>query len=110
MTDTNSPKLTDDQIAQMVRDEFARPASYTDKDAYDFFAGPPEPVKTDRGFDVMGTVIIAMYVLAFVCFIGSMLALMASVWVALWLMTSGFVLIASATVISAVTESVAARR
>lgn len=50
MTDTNRPRLTEDQIAQMVRDEFARPASYTDKDAYDFFAGQPEPVKTDSTF------------------------------------------------------------
>jgi hypothetical protein len=100
MTDTNSQKLTDDQIAQMVRDEFARPASYTDKDAYDFFAGPPEPVKTDRGFDIMGIVITAM--LAFVCFIGSILATMVSVRVALWLMLGGFALMASMVVISAV--------
>jgi hypothetical protein len=104
MTDTNSPKLTDDQIAQMVRDEFARPASYTDKDAYDFFAGQPEPVKTDRGFDILGYVLTGMCLLAFVCFVGSILAAMASVGVALGLMGGGFVLLASVIVIAVVTK------
>jgi fatty acid desaturase len=101
MTDTNSPKLTDDQIAQMVRDEFARPASYTDKDAYDFFAGQPEPVKTDRGFDILSTVLVIMYLVSLVCFIGSILAVMASVWVALWLMWGGFTFTTTATVTAA---------
>jgi hypothetical protein len=96
MTDTDSPRLTDDQIAQMVRDEFARPASHTAEDAYDFFAGQPEPVKTDRGFDILGCLV------SFVCFIGSILATMVSVRVALWLMLGGFALVASMVVISAV--------
>ena len=94
-----SQGLTAAELGEIVKAEFSRPPSCSEQDAYDFFAyDEPTPVKTNRGLDIIGILVISATLL----FTVSLLAtLFSAALIGLIFFCGGFALGATAAVLVA---------
>lgn len=73
----NSQGLTAAELGELVKEEFSRPPTYSEDDAYDFFAVEPE-VSPKPASDFIGKMLVAMFVVATLGFLTSVGLIFAS--------------------------------
>lgn len=66
----SSQGLTAAELGELVKEEFSRPPTYSEDDAYDFFAVEPE-ASPKPASDLIGKMLVAMFVIATLGFLAS---------------------------------------